>query len=200
MKDRECQIENSPGATVREETLGDFHCHLCLFLRRAWLGGHRNIRQAPPIPREVVTTDGQVLVSGDDIQDGQNVWQAMGGMEMGSIWGHGSYVAPDWTADYLHRESLFILDTWSQKDFAATYDKASSEQQAILRQRLQDLVRRNNYDAASDRLTIEPIRAEAGPGTGVNVCSKNLELGTDLRDSGPPLCRNCLDLKISSFG
>jgi len=133
---------------------------VCSFGVLGWVGTEI-FRQAPPIPREVVSTDGTVLLSGDDIQAGQNVWQAMGGMEMGSIWGHGSYVAPDWTADYLHRESLFILAGWSQKDFGKTYDQASSEQQAMLRQRLQDLMRRNNYDAASGRLLIEPIRAQA---------------------------------------
>src|SRR4029079_12915400 len=107
-----------------------------------------------------VTSDGTVLLSGKDIQDGQNVWQAMGGMEMGSIWGHGSYVAPDWTAEYLHSELIFILDDWSQKEFAKPYDNATSEQKAMLRQRLQDVVRKNNYDAASGRLTIEPLRAQ----------------------------------------
>src|SRR5256714_4573060 len=117
-------------------------------------------RQAPPIPREVVTTDGKVFLSGDDIQNGQNVWQAMGGMEMGSIWGHGSYVAPDWTADYLHNELVMILDQWSQKDFTKPYDKVTSEQQAMLRQRLQDMMRKNTYDAASGRLTIDPVRAQ----------------------------------------
>ena len=133
---------------------------VCSFGVLGWVGTEI-FRQAPPIPREVVTTDGQVLLSGDEIQNGQNVWQAMGGMEMGSIWGHGSYVAPDWTADYLHRESLFILDDWSQRDFAKAYDKATSEQQAVLRQRLQDVVRKNNYDPSSGRLTIEPVRAQA---------------------------------------
>src|ERR1700752_2499489 len=82
------------------------------------LVGTEIFRQAPPIPQQVVTTDGKFLLSVDDIHQGQNVWQAMGGMEMGSIWGHGSYVAPDWTAGYLHRESLFILAAWSQKEFA----------------------------------------------------------------------------------
>src|SRR5215471_5165622 len=125
-----------------------------------WVGTEI-FHKAPPIPREVIATDGKVLLSGDDIQNGQNVWQAMGGMEMGSIWGHGSYVAPDWTADYLHRECLFIIDAWSQKDFAKPYDKATSEQQAMLRQRLQDLMRQNNYNAASGLLTVEPIRAQA---------------------------------------
>src|SRR5262252_739074 len=117
---------------------------VCSFAILGWVGTEI-FRQAPPIPREVVTSDGRSLFSGEDIRNGQNVWQAMGGMEMGSIWGHGSYVAPDWTADYLHHESLFILDHWSQQEFAVTYDRASSEQKAMLRQRLQDLMRKNNY-------------------------------------------------------
>lgn len=119
-------------------------------------------RQAPPVPREVVSTDGQVLIPAEAIMDGQNVWQAMGGMQVGSIWGHGSYVAPDWTADYLHREAVFILNNWANSEFgAANYESLNSEQKAVLRQRLQDRVRKNNYDAAMDTLTIEPIRAAA---------------------------------------
>jgi nitric oxide reductase subunit B len=125
-----------------------------------WVGTEI-FREAPPIPREVVTTDGQVLIPAEEISNGQNVWQAMGGMESGSIWGHGSYVAPDWSADYLHREAIFILNEWSQKDFSNYYAGLTSEQQAVLRQRLQDTVRKNNYDEASGRLTIEPVRARA---------------------------------------
>ena len=125
-----------------------------------WVGTEI-FRQAPPIPREVVTTDSQVVIGSEEITNGQNVWQAMGGMESGSIWGHGSYVAPDWSADYLHREALFILNEWSQNDFSNDYDKLTSEQKAVVRQRLQDTIRKNNYDETSGRLTIEPVRARA---------------------------------------
>jgi nitric oxide reductase subunit B len=142
-----------------------------------WVGTEI-FRQAPPIPREVVTTDGQVLIPSEEISNGQNVWQAMGGMESGSIWGHGSYVAPDWSADYLHREALFILNEWSQKDFANGYDNLTSEQKAILRQRLQDTIRKNNYDEASGRLTIELVRARA--------FEDNLKHYTDIFGNGRP--------------
>lgn len=67
--------------------------------------GFRIYQEAPPVPARVVATDGRQLIGPEDIFDGQNVWQSMGGMEVGSIWGHGSYVAPDWTADWLHREA-----------------------------------------------------------------------------------------------
>lgn len=85
----------------------------------------------------------------------------MGGMQVGSIWGHGSYVAPDWTAEYLHREAVFILNEFARNDFSKDYDALSSEQQAALRQRLQDLVRKNNYDEKTGKLTVEPVRAGA---------------------------------------
>src|SRR5262249_21008410 len=89
------------------------------------------------------------------------VWQALGGMQVGSIWGHGSYVAPDWTADWLHRESLFILDKLSVQNYAKKYNELNSEQQAVLRDRLQVMMRTNNYDASTNTLTIDPLRAEA---------------------------------------
>jgi nitric oxide reductase subunit B len=125
-----------------------------------WVGSEI-FRQSPPIPRAVVTTDGQTMVAEGEVADGQNVWQAMGGMQVGSIWGHGSYVAPDWTADYLHREALFILDGWAKAEFAQSYSALGSEQQSMLRQRLQDTLRKNTYDARTGRITIEPIRAQA---------------------------------------
>jgi nitric oxide reductase subunit B len=123
--------------------------------------GTEIFRQAPPIPNEVVSSDGSVVVGPEQVSDGQNVWQAMGGMQVGSIWGHGSYVAPDWTADYLHREALFILNTWSNGEGGQTFDALSSERQASLKARLQDLMRKNTYDAATGRITIDPLRARA---------------------------------------
>lgn len=125
-----------------------------------WIGTEI-FRQAPPIPKEVVTTDGTILIKDGEVSNGQNVWQAMGGMQVGSIWGHGSYVAPDWTADYLHREATFILDDFSQKEFSKNYSSLSSEQQAAMRQRLQNLVRKNTYDEASGKIVIDPVRARA---------------------------------------
>ena len=116
-------------------------------------------QQAPPVPDRVVTTDGREVIASGGIHDGQNVWQSMGGMEVGSIWGHGSYVAPDWTADWLHREATFILDRWSGA--AGGFARLPPEQQAALERRLQQLLRPNSYDETTNTLTVDPVRAEA---------------------------------------
>jgi len=130
------------------------------FLVLIW-AGVQIYQQKPPIPNEVVTTVGQTVITHGAISTGQNVWQAMGGMELGSIWGHGSYVAPDWTADWLHRECLFILNRWSLQEFSQSYDALPAESRAALQARLTTLMRTNTYDASTNRLIIDPIRAEA---------------------------------------
>src|SRR5262249_12710877 len=93
-------------------------------------------RMAPPIPERVVTADGRLLFTGKDVKDGQNVWQSMGGQQVGSVWGHGAYVAPDWSADWLHREATWLLDHWADEDFKKPFASLSDEQQATLKARL----------------------------------------------------------------
>lgn len=125
-----------------------------------WVGT-RIYQQAPPIPVKVVTTDGKTVIADGDIGRGQNVWQMMGGMEVGSIWGHGSYVAPDWSADWLHRECTFILDDWANSSFQKNYAQLEPEKQAQLQKRLELMMRTNTYSTSSQTLTIDPVRARA---------------------------------------
>jgi nitric oxide reductase subunit B len=125
-----------------------------------WIGT-RIYQQMPPIPERVVTTDGKVVIGPGEIQRGQNVWQTMGGMEVGSVWGHGSYVAPDWTADWLHREALAVLESWARQEHQKAFSELSTEQQAGLRGRLEQMYRANTYDAATGELRIDPVRARA---------------------------------------
>jgi len=133
---------------------------LASFAVLGWVGS-RIYQMAPPIPERVVTADGRTLLGPGEISSGQNVWQSMGGMESGSVWGHGSYVAPDWTADWLHREAVFILDDWARGEGGASYDGLPVERQAALRVRLQSLMRANTYDPATRTLTVDPVRARA---------------------------------------
>ena len=99
--------------------------------------GTEIFRAAPPVPEQVVADDGSVLYTRADIEKGRQVWQSIGGMQLGSIWGHGGYVAPDWSADWLHREAVAVLDIWARSDGGmASYAQLPAEEQAALRGRL----------------------------------------------------------------
>ena len=117
-------------------------------------------RQAPPIPAQVATQDGKVLFTRDGILDGQTAWQSVGGMQLGSIWGHGAYQAPDWTADWLHRELTAWLDLAARQAHGKDYAALDGPTQAALREQLREEYRGNRTDAA-DVLKISDRRAQA---------------------------------------
>src|SRR5687768_11553106 len=126
-----------------------------------WAGGEI-YQNAPPMPEQVVTTEGAVVYTRADIERGRQVWQSIGGMQLGSIWGHGGYVAPDWSADWLHRELVALLDRWAADEFgAADFTALSGEQRSLLEGRLRERMRQNTYDPETGTITLGPDRAAA---------------------------------------
>lgn len=123
-------------------------------------------RSAPPIPAKVVNAQGEVLMTKDSILDGQTAWQSVGGMQLGSIWGHGAYQAPDWSADWLHRELMAWLELASQADFGQTYQDLNASDQHALQFQLKQAYRHNSYDVKSDTLQLDERRLQAIATTG----------------------------------
>ena len=117
--------------------------------------------KAPPVPTRVVSASGETLYTKADIQTGREVWQTLGGMQLGSVWGHGGYVAPDWGADWLLREATTLLDNWARDEGAANFSALDLEEQAALTARLKQDLRANRYDEATDTITVSDARAKA---------------------------------------
>ena len=90
--------------------------------------------QAPLVPTAYVSQDGQVLFTKEDILHGQSAWQSTGGQSVGTVLGHGAYQAPDWTADWLHKEVSVMLDIKSQEAFGVLYDQLVPAQQAAIKE------------------------------------------------------------------
>ena len=125
-----------------------------------WLGSDL-MRTAPPVPERVVTQSGQVVFTRDDIETGQKVYQSMGGQQLGSIWGHGALVAPDWSADWLHREAEARLDAAALAQGAQDFASLEPHEQAALQARIEPSFRENGYDPQTGDLTISDDRAAA---------------------------------------
>ncbi|HMZ50705.1 MAG TPA: nitric-oxide reductase large subunit [Candidatus Sumerlaeota bacterium] len=134
-----------------------------LILSLAVLGyyGWDIYRKAPPIPERIVSEGGEVLYTKKQILDGQNVWQSMGGQQVGSIWGHGAYVAPDWSADWLHREALILADHFAQREFSADYAPLGAPAQSAVREHLKSELRTNTYNPETGDIVVSAPRAAA---------------------------------------
>jgi nitric oxide reductase subunit B len=125
-----------------------------------WLGREIYLA-APPIPDTVRSDVGAVLYTGEQIRDGQRAWLAAGGQQLGTVWGHGSYVAPDWSADWLHREALAYREIRSKALHGETYDRLTVAQRGAIDALVRDEMRSNTYDPASSTLTLAAERAAA---------------------------------------
>ncbi|WKB55398.1 nitric-oxide reductase large subunit [Eleftheria terrae] len=117
--------------------------------------------QAPPLPKAVVSQDGQPLFGEGEVMRGQQAWLSAGGQQLGTVWGHGSYVAPDWSADWLHREALALRELLAERRHQVAYERLSLEQRGAIDALVQAEFRRNGHDAATGVLTVSNERAEA---------------------------------------
>jgi nitric oxide reductase subunit B len=68
----------------------------------------RTYHFAPPIPDKVTGPDGVTVMTAEDIRAGQEVFLKYGLMENGSVWGHGAYLGPDFSAEYLHALAVAV--------------------------------------------------------------------------------------------
>jgi nitric oxide reductase subunit B len=110
-------------------------------------------RYAPPIPGKVVDSDGKIIFSGQEIETGQQVFLKYGLMQNGSIWGHGSYLGPDFSAQYLHELSLETGQAIARQEFGADLSTLDESQRALVDSRVAILLKENRYDPVSKQLT-----------------------------------------------
>jgi nitric oxide reductase subunit B len=125
-----------------------------------WMGGEIH-RQAPPVPEAIVSESGKQIYSRADIETGRTVWQSIGGQQLGSIWGHGALVAPDWSADWLHRESQAWLSLRANQLYGKPFKDLPPGDQAKLTAELQPDIRANTFDTATKTITVSDQRAQA---------------------------------------
>lgn len=114
-------------------------------------------KNAPPVPVIWRSAQQEVILSAAEIQTGQETYLARGGQHIGSIWGHGSYLAPDWTADFLHRWGLATAGAiangnphFSQADLAAL----PLPERASLQARVSEQFKTNRYNPQTHELLL----------------------------------------------
>ena len=120
-------------------------------------------RNAPPIPAQVVDTQAVLLLTGEDISEGQTVFLKYGLMANGSIWGHGAYLGPDYSAEALHRMGEDTAESIAQQQYGQPWTALTYPQQAAVRAEAAVALKTNRYDAATGTLRLTAPQAAAYP-------------------------------------
>ena len=116
---------------------------------------------APPIPERVTDVTGALVFTGADIQKGQEVFLKYGLMEHGSLWGHGAYLGPDYSAEYLHRLSEVTRDRIAIEKYGKPFAQLSPDEQSVASARTAKTLKENRYDAASRTLLLSSGEVDA---------------------------------------
>lgn len=109
---------------------------------------------APPIPSRVTAPSGQLLFTGEDVERGQEVFLKHALMEHGTLWGHGAYLGPDYTAEYLHREVQIARAALASERFGKPFGKLSEAEQGLVGNSVRAELKENRYDPSSGTLTL----------------------------------------------
>lgn len=116
---------------------------------------------APPIPERVVNAQGETLATHASIDAGQSIFQRFGLMNNGSVWGHGAYIGPDFTATVLHRRVVALRERISQSQFQSSYAELSSAHRAGVDGETAEQIKANHYDSQNHVLTLDDAQALA---------------------------------------
>jgi nitric oxide reductase subunit B len=106
-------------------------------------------RVGPPIPQGVVDPTGNLVFSGEDILAGQRVFLKYALMNNGTLWGHGAYLGPDYSATHLHAVAVAVTDAEARAEYGVPAEQLSKVQRVALRGRVGDILAENRYDAST---------------------------------------------------
>ena len=113
----------------------------------------RSFKDAPPTPDKVVTAAGETVFTKDDVKAGQQVFLKHALMENGTIWGHGAYLGPDFSAEYLHTLTRDAQEWFAINRHQRAWSTLSPAEQDAVEAEVVSLLEKNRYDAKSGTLT-----------------------------------------------
>ena len=116
----------------------------------------RSYVDAPPIPERVTNEAGETVFTGDDIVAGQQVFLKYGLMENGTIWGHGAYLGPDFSAEYLHTLALDTAEARAQSLYGKGLSRLTAEEKAAVYAEARQSLKENRYSPDVGRLILTP--------------------------------------------
>lgn len=123
-----------------------------------WIAA-RSYTDSPPVPGKVVGPSGELIFTREDIFGGQQVFLRYGLMENGSIWGHGAYLGPDFSAEYLHTLVLEAREMVSSQRYKRALGDLSGAERDAVNGEVQQLLKQNRYDPDTGTLYFTPHEA-----------------------------------------
>lgn len=127
----------------------------------AFIGYYYTAQDLPPYPENILTEDGTRLTGKTEIMEGQKVWQKYGLMDLGSVWGHGTYRGPDFTAQALNNMGRVMRDAMAMDRFGKAYSELDDEGMGAADAVVIKQIKKNRFDKSKNSLPLSSYQQAA---------------------------------------
>lgn len=114
-----------------------------------------------PIPKQIIDSEGHIVFTGEQITRGQGVFLKNNLMEHGTLWGHGAYLGPDYSAAYLHEQTLFMQKDLADRIYNRPFDQLNDFEKGAVSQEIPKILKQNRYDSLRDTLIFSNEESKA---------------------------------------
>ena len=118
-------------------------------------------RDAPPIPVTAVGPSGETVFTREDVKAGQQIFLKYGLMENGTIWGHGAYLGPDFSADYLHTLAIHAAENDARKLYGKELATLNRVERGAVDAHVRQTLKQNRFNCATETLTLSVAEVES---------------------------------------
>jgi len=115
----------------------------------------------PPIPKQAINHKGEVLFTREDVVKGQGVFLKNNLMEHGTLWGHGAYLGPDYSASHLHEQALNMQKLLALKVYQKPFEELTEFEKGAISQEVPQILKQNRYDSSADTLLFTEEESKA---------------------------------------
>src|SRR4029077_21042434 len=112
----------------------------------------KETQNTPPFPDKFVDPAGAAVFTADDVVAGQQVFLKHGLMDNGTIWGHGGYLGPDFSAQSLHILARDLAERIARERLSRGYGDLTAEERAAVDGAV--ALKANRYDPTSGTLAL----------------------------------------------
>jgi nitric oxide reductase subunit B len=112
----------------------------------------RAYKYSPPIPKRVVNAAGDTVFTGEDILAGQQVFLKYALMENGTIWGHGAYLGPDFSAEYLHTLAKDVGEALALGRYHRGLEALQPVEREAIEPEIRRLLKKNRFNPQTQTL------------------------------------------------
>jgi len=100
-------------------------------------------KEVPPIPKQVLGADGEILYTYDDVIEGKQYFQEFDLMDWGTMLGMGAYIGPDFPTDLLKNRVDYLYNYYAKELYGKSKEELNKIELGAVKEKVKQDIKEN---------------------------------------------------------